>query len=134
MRHAEHDGVDAPMLDEGPELVFDIFGLLSGEPGHCVISAISLAREAMTGLAIFNLALKPLPPRASFGSLFRMSHPDQCEGEDNGLQRHSRTNDLHDSLRPFFRVVRPPRPRYEVAEIDLFGRARGLPPQNAIQV
>src|SRR5579872_5477283 len=58
MRDIEHDRVGAPSLDEGLQLSLDIFGLLSRKARHGKISEVALAREAVTGLAIFKLGFQ----------------------------------------------------------------------------
>jgi hypothetical protein len=42
MRYVEHDIVGSPMLDEGSQLVFDIFWLLSGKTGYGIIAIEAL--------------------------------------------------------------------------------------------
>jgi hypothetical protein len=57
MRHVEHDIICPPMLDEGPQLVFQIFGLLPGEPWNGKKSAISLCRRPVTVFAVAYFGL-----------------------------------------------------------------------------
>jgi hypothetical protein len=54
----EHDIVGSPVLDEGLELIFDVLGLLTRESRDWIISVESLRRDAVTVLAIRDLALK----------------------------------------------------------------------------
>ena len=58
MRHVEHHGVHAPALDEGLELVLQIFRLLPGETRHRIGAAEALARNAVAGLAIGEFGLE----------------------------------------------------------------------------
>jgi hypothetical protein len=58
MRDVEHDRIRSPALDEGPQLILEVFGLLPGKPWHREISEIPLARQPMAGFAIFQLGLQ----------------------------------------------------------------------------
>ena len=62
MRDVEHDRVGAPALDEGPQLVLDVLRLLSGQSRHREISEITLSRQPVAGLAIFQLGLEAALP------------------------------------------------------------------------
>jgi hypothetical protein len=57
MSHVEHDVVGAPMLNEGAQLVFEIFGLLSGETRYGVVAIVPLGRYAMAIFAVTDLGL-----------------------------------------------------------------------------
>ena len=65
MRDVEHDRVRSPALDEGPQLILDILGLLSRQSRHRKISEITLSRQPVAGLAIFQLGLEAALPRGS---------------------------------------------------------------------
>src|ERR1700731_3773878 len=58
MRDVAHDWVRPSALDEGPQLRFDVFGLLSRKPPPPEITEIALALQSMASLAIFELGLE----------------------------------------------------------------------------
>ena len=53
-----HDRIGAPALDEGAQLVLDILRLLPRQPRHREPSEVSLRRQSVAGLAIFNLGFE----------------------------------------------------------------------------
>ena len=57
MRHVEEKVAIPPALDKGAQLIFDIVGLLSGEPRDRQISTIALSRQPVAILAVFRLGL-----------------------------------------------------------------------------
>src|SRR5665213_1938612 len=59
-RHIRHDRARPPALNEGPQLILEVLGLLSRESWHGKISAVTLPRQPVAGFAIFQLGLKLL--------------------------------------------------------------------------
>jgi hypothetical protein len=57
VRDVEHDIVGSPVLDEGLELIFDVFGLLAGESWDRIKSVESSRRDTVTVLAVVDLTL-----------------------------------------------------------------------------
>jgi hypothetical protein len=57
VRDVEHDIVGSPVLDEGLELIFDVFGLLTGESRDRIKSVESSRRDTVTVLAVVDLTL-----------------------------------------------------------------------------
>jgi len=94
MRDVAHDRVRPSALDEGPQLRLDIFGLLSRKAWHREISEITLARQPMAGLAIFELALN-----ASFGrrkSFLRVTADGKRHHKNGRLQCQPQAGRPHD--------------------------------------
>ena len=72
VRDIAHDGIGAPLFDEGLELVFNIFRLLAGEARHREGATEALAGHAVAGLAMGLLVLKRLVRKPAAFRRFRM--------------------------------------------------------------
>jgi len=57
MSNVEHDVVGAPMLNEGSQLVFEIYRLLTGKTRYRVVAIVPLGRYAMTIFAVADFGL-----------------------------------------------------------------------------
>ena len=96
MRHVEHDRIDAAALDEGAELVLDIFGLLTRKPRHRIIAAIAFARETVARLAIIGLPLEAAFGRDTPDALPSGARRREGEGERNRAKHGDRNLQPHD--------------------------------------
>jgi hypothetical protein len=85
MRHIKHDIVCPPVLDKGPQLIFQVLGLLSRETRYRKISAIPLRRWTVTILAVPYLGLKVIGATWS----------GENNGQDRYLQSQLYADDLH---------------------------------------
>ena len=58
LRHIAHDGMHAPVLNKGSQLIDEVFDLLSREPWYGRRAMKTLPRWLMADLALFDLGLK----------------------------------------------------------------------------
>ena len=58
MRDSKHELVLSPVINDGPQLILDVFGLLSRKSWYREGSMIALPAYAMAGCAIVELRLK----------------------------------------------------------------------------
>jgi len=77
----EHHRVAASALDEGIELVDEIFRLLSGKPRHRIRSAKALSRQAVAGLAIVDLGLEFGRRNVGLAFVLVLRRRRGCDGE-----------------------------------------------------
>src|SRR5579871_5594340 len=99
MSNIEHDRIRAPFLNEGLELILDVFGLLPGEPGHWKRPSKSLAGQPVAGLAILQLALQVAARDRRF--VVRVTGCGKNKRRNGSLCRHSQADEFHDWLPSF---------------------------------
>ena len=107
MRHVKHDIVRSPVLNKSPQLILQIFGLLSCKPRYRIKSTITLSRWPMAVLAVPNL---------SFKTLLRDGIRTGCRRENNGQNYQVRCcfYELHDLDQKLFQVTDIGRDRFDL--------------------
>ena len=58
LRHVAHDRMHAPVLNKGPELIYDVIDLLPRKPRYRRNAMKALPRRLVADLAFFDLGLK----------------------------------------------------------------------------
>src|ERR1700692_574498 len=93
----EHDIVGPPVLGKRVQLVFQIFGLLSGKARYRVITVKALGRHAVADLAIGKLRLDVLAGNGRRLGVLSTARPRKSDREDGGLQNQLCADSLHDA-------------------------------------